>query len=256
MKLVIVSALVASAAAFSPAAQYSRTTALNQHIGAGGMADTRNPDAVVHEDPRKSISAAPSFEEYLKQRAAGGAAPAAAAPAAAAPAAAAPAVSSGGGGGDVVSTLRSLQGPGQVWGADGIAVGKEESDLKGYENFGKFVSLLESTGVAAELAGAGPFTIFAPTDPALESYELLRGPVDARVLKMHIVPGLISSKDVSSADLTSLGGEKLTYRYAVRKNFVNDAIIGEKTFGPYSDYPIDVACSNGVIHAVGLCFAM
>jgi hypothetical protein len=174
----------------------------------------------------------------------------------AAPAAAAPAVSSGGGGGDVVSTLRSLQGPGQVWGADGIAVGKEESDLKGYENFGKFVSLLESTGVAAELAGAGPFTIFAPTDPALESYELLRGPVDARVLKMHIVPGLISSKDVSSADLTSLGGEKLTYRYAVRKNFVNDAIIGEKTFGPYSDYPIDVACSNGVIHAVGLCFAM
>jgi hypothetical protein len=47
------------------------------------MADTRNPDALVHEDPRKSISAAPSFEEYLKSR---GAAPAAAAPAAPAPA--------------------------------------------------------------------------------------------------------------------------------------------------------------------------
>ena len=48
------------------------------------MADTRNPDALAHEDPRKSISAAPSFEEYLKQRAGGGgdAAPAAAAPAA------------------------------------------------------------------------------------------------------------------------------------------------------------------------------
>ena len=83
MKLVIVSALVASAAAFSPAAQFGRTTALNQHIGSGGMADTRNPDAYVDEDPRKSISAAPSFEEYLKQRAGGGgAAPAAAAPAA------------------------------------------------------------------------------------------------------------------------------------------------------------------------------
>ena len=174
------------------------------------------------------------------------------APAAAAPVAAAPA----GGGGSVMDTLKGLQGPGQVWGADGIAVGKEESDLKGYENFGKFVALLESTGVAAELAGAGPFTIFAPTDPALESYELLRGPVDARVLKMHIVPGNIASADVPSADLTSLGGEKLTYRYAVRKHFVNDAIIGEKTFGPFSDYPVDVACSNGVIHSVGLCFAM
>lgn len=155
-----------------------------------------------------------------------------------------------------MDTLKGLQGPGQVWGADGIAVGKEESDLKGYENFGKFAALLESTGVAAELAGAGPFTIFAPTDPALESYELLRGPVDARVLKMHIVPGKIASSDVSSADLTSLGGEKLTYRYAVRKHFVNDAIIGEKTFGPFADYPVDVECSNGVIHSVGLCFAM
>jgi hypothetical protein len=39
-------------------------------IGAGGMADTRNPDAYVDDDPRKSISAAPSFEEYMKQRAA------------------------------------------------------------------------------------------------------------------------------------------------------------------------------------------
>ena len=85
MKFVIVSALVASAAAFTPAAQFGRTTALNQHIGAGGMADTRNPDPVENEDPRKSISAAPSFEEYLKSRAGGGGdAPAAAAPAPAA----------------------------------------------------------------------------------------------------------------------------------------------------------------------------
>ena len=46
----------------------SRVVSLDQHIGSGGMADTRNPDAFNDEDPRKSISAAPSFEEYLKQR--------------------------------------------------------------------------------------------------------------------------------------------------------------------------------------------
>ena len=69
---------------------------LNQHIGAG--------DAKVDEDPRKSISAAPSFEEYLKQRANEGstaavvaspspaAAAAAPSPAAATPAAAVSAV--------------------------------------------------------------------------------------------------------------------------------------------------------------------
>jgi hypothetical protein len=39
--------------------------------GSGGMFDTRDPEPFVDEDPRKSISAAPSFEEYLKQRDAG-----------------------------------------------------------------------------------------------------------------------------------------------------------------------------------------
>ena len=39
-----------------------------KHIGTGGMADTRDPAPVNHADPRKSISAAPSFEEYLKSK--------------------------------------------------------------------------------------------------------------------------------------------------------------------------------------------
>jgi uncharacterized surface protein with fasciclin (FAS1) repeats len=219
------------------------------------MADTRDPDAKDDADPRKSISAAPSFEEYLKQRASEGstAAPAAA-PAAAAPAAAAygaPAAAAGGN--DVLSTLASLKGPGEVWGAEGIAVGKEENDFRGNDNFGKFHALIQSTGVAAELAGAGPFTIFAPTDPALDSYENMRGAITADVVKMHIVKGKFSTTEVPTADLQSLAGP-VTYRYAVRKHFVNDAIIGEKTFGPYDDYPVDVECSNGVIHGVGLCF--
>jgi len=136
----------------------------------------------------------------------------------------------------------------------GIPFGHEELDLKGYENFGKFAAALESTGVAAELA-SGEYTIFAPTDPAMETYEVTRGPITADVIKMHIVPGKIASADVPTADLNSLGGP-LTYRYAVRKHFVNDAIIGESTFGPFSNYPVDVQCSNGVIHAVGLNFAM
>ena len=263
--LFALTALVASASAFAPMASNPTSTALfnGPKLGSGGMADTRDPDALQHEDPRKSISEAPSFEEYLKMRdGGGGAAPAAAAPAAAAPApvaaaapaAAAPAAAApAGGGGDVLSTLASLEGPGQVWGADGIAVGKEESDLKGYDNFDQFFARLQSTGVAAELSGAGPFTVFAPVNSAIETYEAMRGPFDAEVAKLHIVPGNIASSAVSSADLTSLGGP-LTYRYAVRKHFVNDAIIGEKTFGPFSDYPVDVACSNGVIHGVGLCF--
>lgn len=75
-KIALLAALVASASAFAPAPQFSRTTSLNaegeKKLGSGGMADTRDPEASDDEDPRKSISAAPSFEEYLKQREAEG----------------------------------------------------------------------------------------------------------------------------------------------------------------------------------------
>lgn len=39
-----------------------------KHIGTGGMADTRDPEPTDDPDPRKSISAAPTFEEYMKQK--------------------------------------------------------------------------------------------------------------------------------------------------------------------------------------------
>ena len=38
------------------------------------MADTRDPEPFQHEDKRKSISVAPSFEEYMKQKKAAAAA--------------------------------------------------------------------------------------------------------------------------------------------------------------------------------------
>lgn len=73
--------LTASASAFTAPTMPSVVTATTSSsslfseepkIGAGGMADTRDPEAYQDEDPRKSISEAPSFEEYLKQREAGG----------------------------------------------------------------------------------------------------------------------------------------------------------------------------------------
>eukprot|EP00586_Coscinodiscus_wailesii_P003046 CAMPEP_0172483870 /NCGR_PEP_ID=MMETSP1066-20121228/11071_1 /TAXON_ID=671091 /ORGANISM="Coscinodiscus wailesii, Strain CCMP2513" /LENGTH=192 /DNA_ID=CAMNT_0013248021 /DNA_START=52 /DNA_END=630 /DNA_ORIENTATION=- len=152
----------------------------------------------------------------------------------------------------IVDTLASLEGPGQVWGADGIAVGKEESDLKGYDNFGLFSQRLASTGVGAAISGPGPFTVFAPTDTAIEAYETANGPVTGDVLAYCIVNGAISSSAISNTPLQSLTGQALTYSRKFRKDFVNDAIVGEKTFGPYNDFPTDVACDNGIIHSVGI----
>jgi len=152
----------------------------------------------------------------------------------------------------ILDTLATLEGPGQVWGAEGIAVGKEESDLKGYDNFGLFVQRLQSTGVASALQGPGPFTVFAPTDTAIQSYEAMKGPVTGDVLSYSIVNGAVSSSAISSDPLATLQGSSLTYGRRFRKDFVNDAIVGEKTFGQYSDFPTDVNCDNGIIHAIGL----
>jgi uncharacterized surface protein with fasciclin (FAS1) repeats len=153
---------------------------------------------------------------------------------------------------NIVDTLANLQGPGQVWGGDGIAQGFGESELKGYDNFGLFSARLASTGVGNTLQGAGPFTVFAMTDTAIEAYELLKGPVDAAVLQYCIVPGRVAAGGVSTANLATLQGGSLTYSRKFRKDFVDDAILGEKTFGAFSDFPVDVACDNGIIHSVGI----
>jgi len=70
--LAIVALCFSGVAAFAPAPA-GRATIMTfseppSKLGSGGMADTRDPDAKDDEDPRKSISEAPSFEEYLKQR--------------------------------------------------------------------------------------------------------------------------------------------------------------------------------------------
>eukprot|EP00633_Aureoumbra_lagunensis_P003535 CAMPEP_0197285302 /NCGR_PEP_ID=MMETSP0890-20130614/522_1 /TAXON_ID=44058 ORGANISM="Aureoumbra lagunensis, Strain CCMP1510" /NCGR_SAMPLE_ID=MMETSP0890 /ASSEMBLY_ACC=CAM_ASM_000533 /LENGTH=78 /DNA_ID=CAMNT_0042752653 /DNA_START=63 /DNA_END=299 /DNA_ORIENTATION=- len=75
MKLTIAVALFGAAAAFAPVPAVhgikARTVTFSEEPkkGAGGMADTRDPEPFVNEDdPRQSISTAPSFEEYLKSR--------------------------------------------------------------------------------------------------------------------------------------------------------------------------------------------
>jgi len=85
----------AGAAAFTAQPAFRPSTALfNGPVkGAGGMFDTRDPDAMDHEDPRKSIGAAPSFEEYMRARSGGAAAAPAPAPATPPPAPATPSYS-------------------------------------------------------------------------------------------------------------------------------------------------------------------
>ena len=121
-----IATLVAGASAFTPQLNgpaFSTALYNGPVIGKGGMADTRDPEVLVHEDSRKSISEAPSFEEYMKQRA-GGAAPAAAPAAAApAPAPAAPAAPAWG------APAPAAAAPAAAAPASGLAYGKYDEKL-------------------------------------------------------------------------------------------------------------------------------
>merc|ERR1719281_1429475 len=126
--------------------------------------------------------------------------------------------------------------------------GHDESDIKGYDNLGKFIAAIEAAGLADELKGAGPFTVFAPTDSVLEYY----GEVTPDILKYHIVKGKVPSSSLSSADLTTLQGGKLTYKRFARKDFVDDAMVGVKSAGASrsQNFPCDIEASNGIIHTI------
>jgi uncharacterized surface protein with fasciclin (FAS1) repeats len=144
----------------------------------------------------------------------------------------------------ILETAAGLQGPPITWGAEGIAAGFGEAEIKGYDNFGMFVKAVEMAGLSDVLKGPGPFTVFAPVDSAFGGKEaLLQDPKAlAEILKYHVVPQKIAAGSIS-ADLVTVNGASLTYSRRFRKTFLDDAMMDPK-------YPKDIACDNGVFHAI------
>jgi len=150
---------------------------------------------------------------------------------------------------DIMSTAASLRGPDIFWGADGVAQGYEESDIKGQDNFGKFCQAVSAAGLDQTLR-SGEYTVFVPTDAAFDDF---KGTMTADILKYHVVPGRVPSGSISG-DLQTLNGASLTYRRYVRKTFLDNAMIGISSAGASKgqNYPTDVQCSNGLIHAIDM----
>ena len=76
-------------------------------------------------------------------------------------------------------------------------------------------------------------------------------PIDADVLKYHVIEGK-KTMDALNSDQKTLNGGTLTYYRKFRKNWLDYAIIGLKSEGPSksSNWPSDVECDNGIIHAI------
>lgn len=122
------------------------------------------------------------------------------------------------------------------------------------------VQALTAAGLTETLSGAGPFTVFAPTDQAFAAVPqpmtaYLMDPGNkaalAQVLTYHVVPGAITSADLftqikaggGKATLTTVEGQPLTFT-EVSGNIKVDGTQGSSGYVTQAD----VAQSNGMIH--------
>lgn len=140
-----------------------------------------------------------------------------------------------------------------------FAAPKPTSDIvdtaAGAPNFKTLVAAVKAAGLVDTLKGAGPFTVFAPTDAAFDKLEKSKPGTIASLLKpenkaklvailtYHVVPGKVTAADVlglkNGAKVKTVNGESVTVhnKHGVRVN--NAHVI--KT---------DIECSNGVIHVI------
>ena len=115
------------------------------------------------------------------------------------------------------------------------------------DQFKTLVAALEKADLVATLKGAGPYTVFAPTDAAFA--KLPEGALEnllkdqdklAAVLTYHVVPGKVMSADVKPGKVKTVQGQSLTLATKSGAVLVNDARV----------IKTDITASNGVIHVI------
>jgi uncharacterized surface protein with fasciclin (FAS1) repeats len=114
-------------------------------------------------------------------------------------------------------------------------------------SFTTLTRLLTEAGLVETLKGAGPFTVFAPTDAAFaavppEVLQLLSANQGllSEVLTYHVVSGELRAADLVVGAVKSVQGEQVEYALVDGSPTVNGAPI----------ITADIATSNGVIHAI------
>lgn len=110
------------------------------------------------------------------------------------------------------------------------------------------VVALEAAGLVETLQGPGPFTVFAPTDDAFAA--LPAGVLDKlvqpenkatlqKILTYHVVPGAVTSSDISDGKVKTVEGQDVTLSTANGVT-VNGAEVTTA----------DVMATNGVVHLI------
>jgi uncharacterized surface protein with fasciclin (FAS1) repeats len=124
------------------------------------------------------------------------------------------------------------------------------------------VAAVKAAGLVETLQGAGPFTVFAPTNAAFDllpagTVETLVKPENkaklTSILTYHVVPGRLDSKELASwikkgngkTELTTVAGGKLWVMMVGK-----DIVIKDENGGTAKVTTKDVYQSNGVIHVI------
>ena len=117
-------------------------------------------------------------------------------------------------------------------------------------SFKTLVAAAQAAGLVETLKGAGPFTVFAPTDEAFAklpagTVENLLKPENKKslvtILTYHVVPGKVMSKDIA--------GKKLKPKSVEGSQISIDATSGVKVDSA-KVLKADIEASNGVIHVI------
>jgi uncharacterized surface protein with fasciclin (FAS1) repeats len=117
----------------------------------------------------------------------------------------------------------------------------------GSSSFATLTNAIKAAGLVETLKGAGPFTVFAPTDEAFKKLApgVIEGLLKDReklkaILTYHVVMGKIMAKDITSRDTKTVQGGMLKVGTTDAGVTVDDAKV----------VTADIEASNGVIHSI------
>jgi uncharacterized surface protein with fasciclin (FAS1) repeats len=104
--------------------------------------------------------------------------------------------------------------------------------IEGSGKYPTFVKLVTQAGLADTLRSGGPFTVAVPNEAAFAALPpatleaLGADPVElARVLKYHVVPGLVSASPGDSGPAPTMEGSTIDVQFTATKASINDATI-------------------------------
>ena len=120
----------------------------------------------------------------------------------------------------------------------------------GAGKFGTLVAAVKAAGLVETLKGAGPFTVFAPTDDAFA--KLSKGTVEdllnpenkaklVSILTYHVLPSKVMAADIA--------GRKMGAKTVQGTEVAVDATSGVK-INTANVVTADIAATNGVIHVI------